>query len=70
MHGDQGKFHDSHVPLERRCKTMKTQGEDRGETQHDGMRRAHLYPFLEVITPREVIELHSESMYKIVHPYI
>ena len=68
MHGYQGTLHDSHVPWKMRCKTMKIQEEDIGETQHHVMRRAHLYPFLEVITPRKVIELHSGSMDMIVHP--
>ena len=70
MHGDQGTLHDSHVPWKMRCKTMKIQEEDRGETQHHVMRRAHLYPFLEVITPRKVIELRSGSMDRVVHPCI
>ena len=70
MHGDQGTLHDSHVPWNMRCKTMKIQEEDRGETQHHMMRRAHLYPFLEVITPRKVIELRSGSMDRVVHPCI
>ena len=70
MHGDQGTFHDSHVPLNRRCKTMNIQGEDRGETQHHVMRKAHLYPFLEVITSRKVIEMCSGRMDRIFHPCI
>ena len=70
MHGDQGTLHDSHVPWKMRCKTMKIREEDRGETQHHVMRRAHLYPFLEVITPRKVIELCNGSMDGVFHPCI
>ena len=38
MYGDQGTFHDLHVPSMRRCRTMETQGGDRKENQ------PHSYP--------------------------
>ena len=34
------------------------------------MRWAHLYSFLEVITPRKVTEMRSGSMDRVVHPCI
>ena len=49
---------------------MKTQEGDREESQQHVLRRAHSYPFLEVIAPRKVIGLRNEGMEKNFHLFM
>ena len=53
--GDQGRTHDSHVPLMIGCEPMEIQGGDREDAQHNVMRSTHTCLFHEVDAPKRDI---------------